>query len=32
MREAGFADTDCWFKDNRFAVLAGSHRADEQSV
>jgi tRNA (cmo5U34)-methyltransferase len=24
MREAGFADADCWFKDNRFAVLAGS--------
>jgi tRNA (cmo5U34)-methyltransferase len=23
MREAGFADVDCWFKDNRFAVLAG---------
>jgi tRNA (cmo5U34)-methyltransferase len=24
MREAGFADVDCWFKDNRFAVLAGT--------
>jgi tRNA (cmo5U34)-methyltransferase len=24
MREAGFADADCWFKDNRFAVIAGS--------
>jgi tRNA (cmo5U34)-methyltransferase len=24
MRNAGFADVDCWFKDNRFAVLAGS--------
>ena len=24
MREAGFADADCWFKDNRFAVLAGT--------
>jgi tRNA (cmo5U34)-methyltransferase len=24
MREAGFSDADCWFKDNRFAVLAGS--------
>ena len=24
MREAGFTDADCWFKDNRFAVLAGS--------
>jgi tRNA (cmo5U34)-methyltransferase len=23
MRDAGFADVDCWFKDNRFAVLAG---------
>ncbi|MGA8940381.1 MAG: methyltransferase domain-containing protein [Acidobacteriaceae bacterium] len=24
MREAGFTDSDCWFKDNRFAVLAGT--------
>jgi tRNA (cmo5U34)-methyltransferase len=24
MREAGFTDVDCWFKDNRFAVLAGT--------
>jgi tRNA (cmo5U34)-methyltransferase len=24
MRDAGFVDVDCWFKDNRFAVLAGS--------
>ena len=24
VREAGFADVDCWFKDNRFAVLAGT--------
>lgn len=24
MREAGFADADCWFKDNRFAVLSGT--------
>jgi tRNA (cmo5U34)-methyltransferase len=24
MRAAGFTDADCWFKDNRFAVLAGS--------
>ena len=24
MRAAGFHDADCWFKDNRFAVLAGS--------
>jgi len=24
MREAGFSDADCWFKDNRFAVLAGT--------
>ena len=23
MREAGFIGVDCWFKDNRFAVLAG---------
>jgi len=22
MRDAGFTDADCWFKDNRFAVLA----------
>ena len=24
MRRAGFTDADCWFKDNRFAVLAGT--------
>jgi len=24
LRAAGFADADCWFKDNRFAVLAGT--------
>lgn len=24
MREAGFSDADCWFKDGRFAVLAGT--------
>jgi tRNA (cmo5U34)-methyltransferase len=24
MREADFTDADCWFKDNRFAVLAGT--------
>lgn len=24
MRTAGFRDVDCWFKDGRFAVLAGS--------
>ncbi|HVG27377.1 MAG TPA: methyltransferase domain-containing protein [Acidobacteriaceae bacterium] len=24
MREAGFADADCWFKDGRFAVMAGT--------
>ena len=24
LREAGFSDADCWFKDNRFAVLAGT--------
>jgi len=24
MREAGFADADCWFKDGRFAVMSGS--------
>jgi tRNA (cmo5U34)-methyltransferase len=23
MREAGFADADCWYKDNCFAVMAG---------
>jgi tRNA (cmo5U34)-methyltransferase len=24
MRDAGFADADCWYKENRFAVLAGT--------
>jgi len=24
MRDAGFTDADCWFKDNRFAVLSGT--------
>lgn len=24
MREAGFADADCWFKEGRFAVMAGT--------
>ena len=24
LREAGFADADCWFKDNRFAAMAGT--------
>jgi tRNA (cmo5U34)-methyltransferase len=24
LREAGFTDADCWFKDNRFAVLAAT--------
>lgn len=27
MREAGFADADCWYKENRLAVLAGTKRA-----
>ena len=27
MRDAGFTDADCWFKDNRFAVLAGTRPA-----
>jgi tRNA (cmo5U34)-methyltransferase len=27
LREAGFIDADCWFKDNRFAVLAASRPA-----
>jgi|SRR5579871_1045067 len=26
MREAGFADADCWYKQARFAVMAGSKR------
>ena len=26
IREAGFADVDCWYKENRFAVLAGTKR------
>lgn len=25
LREAGFPDADCWHKDNRFAVFAGTH-------
>jgi tRNA (cmo5U34)-methyltransferase len=24
LREIGFSDADCWFKDNRFAVMAGT--------
>ncbi|QNI36103.1 class I SAM-dependent methyltransferase [Edaphobacter albus] len=24
MREAGFADADCWYKENRFAVFSGT--------
>ena len=24
LRQAGFADADCWYKQNRFAVLAGT--------
>jgi tRNA (cmo5U34)-methyltransferase len=24
LREAGFTDVDCWFKENRFAVMAGT--------
>jgi len=24
MRRSGFTDADCWFKDNRFAVLSGT--------
>jgi tRNA (cmo5U34)-methyltransferase len=27
MRDVGFTDADCWFKDNRFAVLAGTRPA-----
>lgn len=27
MRAAGFHDADCWFKDNRFAVFAGTRPA-----
>ena len=27
MRDGGFADADCWFKQGRFAVLAGSREA-----
>lgn len=26
MRDAGFADADCWYKDNCFAVMAGTKR------
>ena len=26
MREAGFADADCWYKEGRFAVMAGTRR------
>ena len=25
LHEAGFPNADCWYKDNRFAVLAGTH-------
>jgi hypothetical protein len=25
LREAGFSDVDCWYKDNRFAVMSGRH-------
>jgi tRNA (cmo5U34)-methyltransferase len=24
MREAGFADADCWYKEARFAVMSGN--------
>ena len=24
LRAAGFADADCWYKENRFAVFAGT--------
>lgn len=27
MRDAGFADADCWFKEGRFAVLSGTRQA-----
>lgn len=26
MRDAGFADADCWYKEGRFAVMAGTRR------
>jgi tRNA (cmo5U34)-methyltransferase len=26
MRDAGFVDADCWYKENRFAVFAGTKR------
>jgi len=26
MRETGFADADCWYKEGRFAVMAGTKR------
>lgn len=26
MREAGFADADCWYKEGRFAVMAGTRK------
>jgi tRNA (cmo5U34)-methyltransferase len=26
MRDAGFADADCWYKEGRFAVMAGTKR------
>jgi tRNA (cmo5U34)-methyltransferase len=26
MRDAGFSDADCWYKEGRFAVMAGSRR------
>jgi tRNA (cmo5U34)-methyltransferase len=24
LRAAGFSDADCWYKENRFAVIAGT--------
>jgi tRNA (cmo5U34)-methyltransferase len=26
LRQAGFSDADCWYKENRFAVMAGTRR------
>lgn len=28
MRAAGFTDADCWYKENRFAVLSGTRNED----